>query len=174
MPELSIDQQIRARIDDFVDELSALVREAAIEAVGEALRDGPATAGGGVRPAAHRKTAKKVSRKKTAGKRVRRSAEQIKEISEQVLAHVRANPGTRMGDIVSALGMEAKDLRRSVQELISAKRLRTKGQKRATEYFAGGRARGKRTVRKKAARKATKKKAGRRASKKSTASAKAA
>ena len=33
MPKQSIDQQIHTRIDIFVQELSALVREAAVEAV---------------------------------------------------------------------------------------------------------------------------------------------
>jgi len=42
-----------------------------------------------------------------------------------------------MEEISKALGAQTKDLRRPAQELVGQKLLKTKGQKRATQYFAG-------------------------------------
>lgn len=147
MPRQSIDDQIRTRIDLFVEELSSLVREAAIEAVGEALQDGSgasrrSTAPGAKtarrKPARGKASGRKAARKAgSAKKRVRRSSEEIAEMGERVLAYVKTNPGARMEQIAKALRKQTKDLRRSVQELTTSKKLRTKGQKRATEYYAG-------------------------------------
>lgn len=158
MPQLSIDDQIRTRIDDFVEELSALVREAAVEAVELALRQG-GSSGAPRRPRSEgaRQTKRKASRKKATRKRIRRSADDIAKLSERVLAYVKVNPGTRMEAIAKALRKDTKDLRRSVQDLLAAKKLRTKGQKRGTEYYAGASGTGAKT-----ARKATKKRGTRR------------
>lgn len=162
MPKQSIDEQIRARIEVFVDELSTLVREAAVEAVGEALHQGPGTAS----KRAGRKSAPKATRRKSAvkkpGKRVRRTADDIARTSETVLAYVKSHPGARMEQMAKALRKESKDLRRSVQDLIAARKLRTKGQKRATAYYAGAarpiaRKKPVRAAKKKTARKAKKK-----------------
>ena len=132
-------------------------------AVGDALGDSPAgaprrqrtTRKNPVRRKKSKGTARrKTTRKKSAGKRVRRSADDIAELGERILTYVKANPGTRMEAIGKALRKDTKDLRRSVQDLIAAKKLRTKGQKRGTEYYAGAGGRG---AKKKTARKARKK-----------------
>jgi hypothetical protein len=163
VPKQSIDEQIHTRIDLFVKELSALVREAAVEAVADALQEGrapsPQRRKAAPRKAAKRKTTRKTSAKKTPKKRVRRSAEDIAQMGERVLAYVKANSGTRMEAIAKALRKDTKDLRRSVQELIAAKKLRTKGQKRGTEYFAGaGRGGAKKKTAPKAKKKTTRRK----------------
>ena len=165
LPKQSIDEQIHTRIDIFVKELSFLVREAAVEAVEQALRQGgsPITLGT-TRKASRRKAAtktrRKTSRKKATGKRIRRSADDIAKVSERVLAYVKANPGTRMEAIAKALRKDTKDLRRSVQDLLAAKKLRTKGQKRGTEYYAGANRNGaKKEIARKVKKKAVRRKA---------------
>ena len=61
-----------------------------------------------------------------------------------------------MEGLAKGLRKESKDLRRSIQDLLAAKKLRTKGQKRATAYYAGA---GRTVAQKKATRKASRKKA---------------
>jgi len=133
MPKQSIDEQIHTRIDIFVQELSALVREAAVEAVADALQGGRAAS-----PKRRKSAPKKATQRKATGKkRVRRSADDIAKMGERVLAYVKAHPGVRMEAIAKTMRKETKDLRRSVQDLIASKKLSTKGQKRATAYYAG-------------------------------------
>ncbi|WP_394847349.1 hypothetical protein LZC95_07775 [Pendulispora brunnea] len=44
--------------------------------------------------------------------------------------------GLRAEQIRAALGLEAKELPRPLKELLRSKKVKTKGQKRATTYFA--------------------------------------
>ena len=74
-------------------------------------------------------------RKKAAGKRVRRSAEEIERLSEQVKTYVMENPGRRLGQVGKALGLEAKDVRRPAFDLVEAGVLRTEGERGGTRYF---------------------------------------
>lgn len=170
-----IEQQISESVDKFVEELSQLVRQAALESVSEAL--------GGSAPAQPRrgtsarkttaarrgKAGKKAGRKKAAGGRERRSTAAVADVAEALLAHVKANPGQSISDIAAALGATSKELRLPVLKLIEDGKLRTTGQRRGTKYFAGrGGARPaakKKTARKK---KATRKKKAARKTKKRT------
>ena len=165
----AVDTQIRSAIDQFVAEISQLVRQAAVEAVGEALGQGggsaPARRKAATRgPGRPKKAGRKPGRPKGSGKRVRRSAEDLEAQGAKILAHVRANPGCRMEDLSAALGTATKDLRRPVQELIASGQLRTEGQKRGTTYHAGGGgARKRKTTKKGGRKKATGRKAKRKA-----------
>jgi hypothetical protein len=143
----NIDQEIRARIEFFAEELAALVRQAAVESVQTALgqgRRGP----GRPRKAVGRRV-RRVQRRakgarrgpgrprKGAGKRVRRSSGQIEALATRVFAHVKSNQGQRLEEISRALKIPSSELKRPVATLMDAKRLRTKGQKRGTQYFPG-------------------------------------
>lgn len=161
MARTAIDDQIRTRIDVFVEEISGLVRQAAVEAVRAALQ-GSTPAPSLAAPRRGRKpgpgAGRKKATRKASGKRIRRSAEDLERMGAALLDHVRQNPGSRMEEISSALGEDTKDLRRPVQMLVDAGRLRTQGQKRATQYYAGaGKAAG--ATRKKRTAKKTRKKA---------------
>ena len=133
MSKQTIEDQIRARIETFIDELSSLVRRAAVEAVESALDEDGGRAKG--KTVAGNSARKRSTSKRSSGKRIRRSSEEIAKLSERVLAQVKANPGLRMEELAKGLRKETKDLRRSVQDLVASKKLRTKGQKRATQYF---------------------------------------
>ncbi len=134
---------IRTRIDSFLAELSELVRLAALGSVHAALsgepapgqRRGPGRPRGSGRP---RKTAARVRVVAPAGKRIRRSAADLEQIAARVLAHVKANAGHRLEQIGKALKTDTAILKRPIQNLLAARKLRTKGQKRGTMYFAGG------------------------------------
>ncbi len=141
------DSALRDRVDAFVEDLTELIRESALEAVQDALDASPARGRKkrSTRKAATRKktTRKKKSagRKKTAGrrtKRIRRSAEDLEETANRILTYIKSNPGRGMAAMSKALRKPAKDLRGPLKLLFADRKLRTEGQKRGTTYYAGG------------------------------------
>src|SRR5579884_2453648 len=91
----TIDQQVAARINAFVTELSALVREAALASVSDALGGGshaPARRGPGRPPKAAGVAKHAASAKNIGGKR---SPEQIAATVKSVLDFIKAHPGVR-------------------------------------------------------------------------------
>jgi hypothetical protein len=128
------DQQIRDRIEEFVNQLSALVRQTALESVQDALGGG---GGGGARrgrgraPAAGRAAGRAARRKGE-----KRSADQITETTKAVLGYVRKHPGQGVEAIAKGLGTDTKELTLPIRKLVAEKQIKTKGQKRATKYFA--------------------------------------
>ena len=153
MPNRNTDAQIRARVENFVDELTGLIREAALEAVQEAiLRDA-----GGRGP-----TRRKSGTGRTAKKRGRRSRSAFDAAT--VLAAIQSNPGTRTEIIAKGLGTDSKALKSAIDELVETNQITRRGKARGTTLHptGGGAApAAKRATRKKAARK----KRGRKASK---------
>ena len=132
-----IDTEIRERIDSFIGELSQLVRDAALEAVQEALggkaparRTSVAKANGDANSVA---TARKAAKRK--GKRHRRTAADLENMAGRIFNHVKSNPGQRMEEISAALGERTYDLRRPLEQLKTEKAFKTTGQKRATQYY---------------------------------------
>ena len=130
MPKSNIESQIQARVSVFVDELTELVRQSALEAVEEVLRRSGAPAGA---PPGKKAT----SRAPATKKRVRRATADIQEVAGAVLAHVKANPGQRLEEMSPALGVDSKDLKRPVRDLLAAGKLRKEGERRGTRYFSG-------------------------------------
>ena len=118
-----LDRMIRNRVDALVDEISQLVRRAALEAVSEAL--------GGDRPAKARvKPATRAS--KRGGKR---SSAELDSLADGILRSVGEHPGAGAREVAPALGVPTKELVLPTKKLVSAGSLTTKGQKRATRYF---------------------------------------
>ena len=154
------DQQVRTLVDQFVSDLTVVIRKAALEAVRDVLSETtPARRGPGrPRKAAAAGTKRKPGRPRKRTTRGRRSPEDVAALADKVLAHVRSNPGQRLEEMGRALSMDTKELKRPIANLMGAGSLRTEGQKRGTRYYAGG-----------GSRKATKKKAGKRKSKKTGA-----
>jgi hypothetical protein len=71
------------------------------------------------------------------GRLPRRSAEEIAKTLDKILLLVKTHKnGMRAEEIRSKLGMESKEMPRILKEGIARKKLSTKGQKRATTYFA--------------------------------------
>lgn len=85
-------------------------------------------------PIAHRAPARP---RKAAGKRHRRSAEEIAELVTAVVALVKKHKeGLRAEQIREQVGLEAKEMPMVLKTAVSGRLLKTKGQKRATTYFA--------------------------------------
>lgn len=149
----SINDQIQAKVEAFTAELTELVRQSAIESVQEALGGyTPAPARRGRKATASTTRRKAPVKRRSPGKRVRRSEEEIAALQELVLTHVKTNDGHRLEEISRALGIESAELKRPVANLLEAKAMKTTGQKRGTKYHATGRAAGSRTRKKKPAR----------------------
>jgi len=135
MPQNSVQDQIRSSIDQFVVELTQLVRQAALESISQALggqaaaapaRRGPGRPKGSGRP-----------RKAARARGGRRSSGDVGETAQLLHAHVSSNPGQSISEIASALGSSSKELRLPVLKLIGDGKMHTTGQRRGTRYFAG-------------------------------------
>lgn len=147
MANSSVSDQVRARVESFVAELSDLIRRSAMETVQHALaggdeggrrgRRGPlpgrrAAAAGSMLPAA------KPVRGAVAGGRskgAKRSPEELEELTQQLLDYVKGNPGQRIEQIADGMGTSTKELNLPAKKLLANKSLKTKGHKRATQYF---------------------------------------
>lgn len=162
MAKSTIENQIQARVEEFAAELSTLVRQAALEAVGEAIRGGVSASLGRAagRPARKTKATGRKSVSRTAtGRRRRRTAEELVEMQSDLVAYVTKNSGQRLEQIAVGMNIDSHDLKRPIQMLLEEKMLTKQGQRRGTSYFAKGAAKPKPA--KKATKKATRKKAAR-------------
>lgn len=130
-----LESEIRTCINSFVDELSSLVKQAAIQSVQEALGGSSAPARRG--PGRPRK-ANAVIRRPSSKRRKRRSSGAVDTVAQRILEQVKANPGQGVGEIGGALRLTSKDLRLPIMKLMEDKKLKTKGQRRGTKYFTPG------------------------------------
>jgi hypothetical protein len=134
-----IEQRIQARIESFVEELSALVKEAALTSVSNALAG---SNGGAARRVANRSKLDRTPPVQHAGARrpgprgPKRSPELLAQLQAELLEEIQLNPGQRMEQIGESLGVPTKDLDLLIKKLLAAKKIRKKGKTRATVYFA--------------------------------------
>jgi hypothetical protein len=124
-----LDRQIRARVEAFAEELTLLVRKAALRAVSDAL--------GGRAPtdAKAKAVAKGAGRKRAKGQK--RSSGELDKLAQAIVACVAANPGSGAREIALELGVTTKDLVLPIKKLMAETTLSSKGQKRATKYYRG-------------------------------------
>jgi hypothetical protein len=113
--------EIRGRIERFVQELDSLVRRQTLDALKAVLAGETAAA----RPAAKR------------GRPGRRAATPPAELTAKVLDFVRANDAQTVSQIGVAVGASAKDLRKVLMPLMEQGQVHTTGQRRGTRYHAG-------------------------------------
>ena len=134
----NISDTIRAALDSFVEDLSNLINQAALESVEQALAAASSIPGGkrgrGARGAAPVSVSLSQSRKKGA----KRTPEELEQLIKKLHGYIAKNPGQRIEQIASGLDISTKELNLPAKKLISEKKLSTKGQKRATTYFAKG------------------------------------
>ncbi len=132
----NISDTIRAALDAFVDDLSNLIQQAALESVEQALASASTIPGKrgarGARGAAPVFVALSQNRKKGA----KRTPEELEQLIKKLHGYIAKNPGQRIEQIAQGLDISTKELNLPAKKLISEKKLSTKGQKRATTYFA--------------------------------------
>lgn len=82
-------------------------------------------------------TAKPGRAKKTDGRKNRRSPDDINDTADKIVALLQANPdGLSAEKIKDGLKIERKFLPKPILLLLSTKRIKKQGEKRATVYFA--------------------------------------
>jgi hypothetical protein len=120
-----LQSELRKTVADFVAEISTLATRAAVDALERAL-------GGNGR----RIIATKASRTSRGEKR---DQKQLNALAESFYDFVSRHPGLRIEQIKTELKTTTKDLALPVRHLIAGGALKTKGQRRATTYFASDR-----------------------------------
>jgi hypothetical protein len=126
-----LNSQISKLVSEFVDNVTALARRAAVDTLTGALDDrgprrrGLPSSGGDLLKAERR------------GKGAKRSSTQLDRLQTRVMEFVSANPGMRIEQINKELGTSTRDLQLPIRKLIATGALKSKGEKRATTYFAG-------------------------------------
>lgn len=144
----NLTREIEARVEEFVGELSALVRKAAIASVAEALGTGSAAPAPRRGPGRPRKTVAAPSssaapasngsaplRLPRLRKGQKRDPKDLQRIVEAVGAHVTAHPGEGVELIAKHLGVATKEITLPIAKLLGSKAITRKGVKRATRYF---------------------------------------
>ncbi len=140
MSNTHIDQQIRDRINTFVEQLSSLVRQAAVEAVRTALTGGaPAAAPARRGPGRPRKNAAAApaapkAPKARKGKRAKASSADVAAAAAKVVEYLAKNPGQSLEQIGKGLNTPTANLKLPIKQLLGDKKLKTTGQRRGTKY----------------------------------------
>jgi hypothetical protein len=135
MAKNSVNDRIRSRVEAFAEELSALIRDSAMETVRDALGGGGAAPRRGARGGRVAASTAPVR----AGRREKgqkRDPDEIERLTGRLLDYIKGNAGQRIEQIAAGMGTVTKELNLPVKKLIAQKSLKTKGQKRATQYFA--------------------------------------
>lgn len=124
-----LDRAIRQRVEDFVQEMTELVRQAALESVSAALGT-PGAASAPRTRATKRGAAGFVA--KRGGKR---TAKELEQQGSALVSMIRQTPGIRADQLAKAMGVMTRDLALPIKKLLADKAITKKGQKRATAYF---------------------------------------
>jgi hypothetical protein len=152
------ENNIKNRVDAFVNDLSDLIRQSALEAVAEALKKGgevssapvarrpgrpakvveaPVAAKPAGKPGRPAKSSSSASSAAAAKRRAgeKRSPVLLAQVTDQVGNHIKSNPGQGVEQIAKALSTTTKELTLPIRKLLGDKKITSKGQKRATRYF---------------------------------------
>lgn len=131
-----VSDQIRSRVEEFVDELSSLIRQSALDTVAQVLR-GEEGGGGrrGRRGAASAGRAPVAARGRVRAKGAKRSQDELENLTTRLLTYIKSNAGQRIEQVAKGMGVSTRELNLPAKKLLANKSIRTKGQKRATQYF---------------------------------------
>jgi hypothetical protein len=121
MANKALEQQVRSFCDEFANSLALTIRRSVLEQVVAAMGGGAPARRGPGRP---------------RGSGSKRSAEQVDAMGEKLLAHVKSNPGQRADQIAKTLRSDVHTIRRPMQQLLAAKKVKTKGQRRGMTYYS--------------------------------------
>jgi hypothetical protein len=136
MAKNTVNDRIRSRVEAFAEELSALIRDSAMETVRDALGGSAAPRRGAGRAGRVAASAAPVRGGGRREKGQKRDPGEIERLTGRLLDYVKSNAGQRIEQIAAGMGTVTKELNLPVKKLIAQKSLKTKGQKRATQYFA--------------------------------------
>jgi hypothetical protein len=130
---MTLDSQIQDHIQSFVEELTQLIKRAAVQSVAEALNEGGNRRGRGRGAAA---AARVVSAGPARRKGAKRDPKELEGLTEKLMAYVKSHEGQRIEQIAHGMGISTRELALPAKKLIAGKKIRTTGTRRATKYFA--------------------------------------
>jgi hypothetical protein len=125
--------QINKLVDQFVSQVTAVARQAAMDTLTAALGAAAgrrAAALGGAAPVAGRGAGRRP-------KGAKRPQSEIERTKARVQEFILNNPGLRIEQINKELGTSTRDLALPLRKLIADGAVRTEGEKRSTQYFPG-------------------------------------
>jgi hypothetical protein len=129
--------QINKLVDEFVSQVTAVARQAAMDTLTAALAAG----GNGRRRGAAVATTAPPSPRAPGGARrpkgAKRAQSEIEQTKDRVLSFIQRNPGLRIEQINKELGTATRDLALPLRKLISDGAIKSQGEKRSTQYFPG-------------------------------------
>jgi hypothetical protein len=137
MANSQVSEQVRSRVESFVAELSDLIRRSAMETVQQALAGGDEAPRRGRRGAVGGRRGGAVVARATRAraKGAKRSPDELEKLTGQLLSYVKSNPGQRIEQIADGMGTSTKELNLPAKKLLGTKSIKTRGHKRATQYF---------------------------------------
>lgn len=133
-----LETQIANRVRAFVEEITDLARKTAVDLlngnftakVAAAPKAAPAPKAAA--PAAKAPKAPKAAKASSGGKR---SGAELEKLVARVLKEISDKPGQRMEHINRAVGLPTKDLVLPIKKLLAEGKIRSQGERRATQYF---------------------------------------
>lgn len=60
----------------------------------------------------------------------------LAQTTANLLGHIKTNPGQRIEQIAVGLGLSTQELKLPTQKLLAGRKVKTRGQRRGTKYFA--------------------------------------
>lgn len=124
-----IQDQVNARIEEFIADITELAKEAARETLSKALGQELGVIDFG------RHDAHDFRRRRRGGKR---TTEEIAQTADELLDYITRNPGQRMEAMARDMNATTQELTLPIKKLISSGKVWTEGQKRATAYYPAG------------------------------------
>jgi len=133
----NLQQRIEEQVGTFVRNVSELVRRAAIDALEHAMVV-PGVAGGGEQP--KRPGTRSAKRQPRSAKKpaAPREPSELAVLTERLYEAIASRPGETMEVLAPAVGCPSKQLRVSIDHLLSQERVKKAGEKRSTRYFPMG------------------------------------
>jgi hypothetical protein len=136
-----LQQELQARIEAFASDVTSLLQEAVAQGVAEALASTSVRAP--ARSGATKKSAKKSAPKKRAAKKrgkkktgEKRPPAEIAKLEKALYREIKRDAGRRIEQIAESMGTTTHELKVPMQHLLGEKRVKAKGQARATRYTA--------------------------------------
>lgn len=136
MATSQVNSDLQSAIDSFAADLTALIEQSVAEAMVQALNNvdtGKAPSRKGKRGAS-RSTSKVAPKRRAKGEK--RGAAELAKLKDDLLREIKREGGRRIEQISEAMQISTKELKLPMLKLIDEKKVKTKGQKRATRYSA--------------------------------------
>jgi hypothetical protein len=128
----NIDDAVREAVELFVEQLTDLIQRAALESVQSALNGGNPSSSRGSKSQRSRAVAVPQALETSA----KRTPAELAQLIKKLHAYIAKHPGLRIEKIGAGLDLPTKALVLPIKRLIGERKLSTKGQKRATTYYA--------------------------------------